>query len=333
MDTIGWGIVGCGGIARQFAEGLATLADARLVVVAARDLGRAQDFAQHLSSEGQQVRAVDEYAAVWNDAEVDVVYIATTHQNHVALAKAAIAAGKAVLVEKPVGLHASEVKALIDQARDAGVFLMEAMWMRFIPAFRRLQADLQAGVIGPPCLIQADFGIAIDSQDPRHRMLDPSLGGGALWDLGIYPLTFARVLFADDPLQVHSDWIPAAETGVDEMALIQARYPGNRLAQLSCGFRLRVPHQGRIIGPQGRIVIDDFFHPQGYTIERHGQEPQHVKAPFTSTGYQFEAAEVQRCLRAGLTESPDCPLDETAAIISCMDDLVQSWGLRYPASS
>lgn len=333
MDSIGWGIVGTGGIAQDFADGLLEVPDAQLLAVAARERASAERFAQARQAKGQQPAVCDDYAALMHDPQVDVVYIATTHHNHVALARQAIAAGKAVLVEKPVGLHADEVATMIAEAQAAQVFVMEAMWTRFMPAIIELQRVLAAGIIGPVRLLQADFGIDLPDLRPCHRMLDPALGGGALWDLGIYPLTFARLIFGSKAQQIHSTIVPAPETGVDELSALLAHYPCGGVAQLMSGFRLRVPHQARLYGPQGRIVIDDFFHPQGFTIEPHEGEAQIVERPFSGPGYQFEAAEVQRCLRQGLSESPHCPLGETLELITTMDELVQHWGLRYPRSA
>jgi predicted dehydrogenase len=329
-----WGFIGCGGIAEGFATGLLTLPDAELVAVAARAEEKATAFAEKYAqaADGPTPRALDDYQALVEQDDIDAVYIATTHHNHVTWARAAVAAGKAVLVEKPVGLHTDEVATLIDEAKAANVFLMEAMWMRFIPAFVDMLARLRDGVIGEPQLVQADFGIQHD-WNPDERMLNPALGGGALWDLGIYPLTFARIIFDDDPEYIHTAWRPAADTGVDELSAYLASYSDGRIAQLSSGCRLRVPHQGRIYGPKGAIILDDFFHPHGYRIELHDQEPEVVSLPFDSSGYQYEAAEVQRCVRAGLLESPHCPTSETLGIIRDIDGIVQQWGLRYPRAT
>ncbi|TVR07449.1 MAG: gfo/Idh/MocA family oxidoreductase [Planctomycetota bacterium] len=329
-EVFRWGILGTGGIAKDFADGLAELPDARLHAVAARKRASAQAFAQSRADKGQHPQVCDDYAAVIQHPEVDVVYIATTHHNHVALARQAIAAGKAVLVEKPVGLHGDEVATMVAEAQASGVFLMEAMWTRFMPAIQALQHALAEDVLGPVRLVQADFGIDLPHIDAQHRMLDPALGGGALWDLGIYPLTFSRLIFGCDPHHIQSIMIPAPETGVDELSAILARFGDGGVAQLMCGFRLRVPHQARIYGPKGRIVVDDFFHPQAFTIEPHEGEARTENYPFTGPGYQFEAAEVQRCLRAGLQESSVCPLQETLALIRIMDQLVQQWGIIYP---
>ena len=164
-------------------------------------------------------------------------------------------------------------------------------------------------------------------------MLNPLIGGGSLWDLGIYPLTFASLLFGSTPERFSGLHQAAAETGVDEQAVIIGQFPGGGLAQLQCGFRLKVPHQARLYGPKGRIVIDDFFHPHGYRIEVEGCDPEIIEDPYESTGLQYEAMEVQRCLAAGVSESLLCPLDESLGIISCMDRLLTHWGITYPKSS
>ena len=163
-------------------------------------------------------------------------------------------------------------------------------------------------------------------------MLDPAKGGGALWDLGIYPVTFVRLVTGQAPSVVYAVRNPAPETGVDQDSAFLLQYPWGLMAQLFCSFRLRVPHQARLHGSAGSIIINDFFHPQGFCIQRPGEEAQDVSLPFDGPGYQFEAAEVQRCLCAGLTESPVCPLDETLEIITCMDEIARQWGVTYPPS-
>jgi predicted dehydrogenase len=250
MEFIRWGIIGCGAIARGFTNGLTRLPDARLEAVAARDPKRAAAFIAENDPAQQDARVLPDYQSLIEDPDVDVVYIATTHHNHVALAHAAIGAGKPVLVEKPVGLHASEVEGLIAAARSRGIFLMEAMWMRFLPAFQAFQDTLASGIIGPVQLVQADFGIDIEAE-AHGRMLNPALGGGSLWDLGIYPVTFARLAHGADPVLWQGFHQPAPETGVDQQAVIIGNYPDGGLAQLQCGFRMKVPHQARVYGPKG----------------------------------------------------------------------------------
>ena len=210
-----WGFLGCGSIARGFAEGLKTLDDAELIAVGARDADRAQAFATEFGA----LRSYDSYQAVMDDEDVDVIYVATTHHNHVALSIAALESGKAVLCEKPVALNATQFDHVLRAVERHNSFFMEAMWTRFIPAVQELQRRLASGVIGDVQLIQADFGIDHD-WDPRERMLNPELGGGSLLDLGIYPITFASMLFQDQPENIHGFMQPAPETGWTNYQLI-----------------------------------------------------------------------------------------------------------------
>lgn len=207
---------------------------------------------------------------------------------------------------------------------------MEAMWTRFLPATLKLLELLNSGVIGEIKLVQADFGI-VHEAGPEGRLLNPDIGGGALWDLGIYPLTFTHLVYGGDaPEALESLMVPAVETGVDEMSTMIARYPKGRMAMLQSGFRLQVPHQARIYGDKGRVVVDDFFHPSGFTVYGADGGIEEHSHPYPSTGYQYEAAEVQRCLRSGLLSSPLCPPEETLSLIKIMDEQVKSWGLQYP---
>ena len=327
MSLIRWGILGCGGIARSFAKGLLELPDARLVAVASSDADRAKTFATEWKAE----KAFGRYEDLAKCSEVDVVYIASTHPGHYPHAKLCLEGGRHVLCEKPITMNAAQARSLQKIAQKNQGFLMEAMWTRFIPAVLRLQEMLAQGVIGKVQMLQADFGISNDWA-PTHRMVDPAKGGGALLDLGVYPLTFARLIMGADPITIQGQMIPYPATGVDGLGAYLLSYPQGRVALLSSSCTLKTPHEARIFGDKGRIVVPDFFHPQGFTIHRHDTsvaEVEEVKVPFVSTGYQFEAAEVGRCLRAGLKESPKCPMSETIAIMESMDALRKQWGLTY----
>ena len=313
------------GTLAKFAEGLQTLPDAELCAVASRDVDRAESFAKRWGVPTYY----HDYQMCCQDSSVDVVYIATTHHNHVELSLLALQAGKAVLCEKPVALNAQQFERVIEAAKAQQCFFMEAMWTRFIPAMQALQRQLSAGVIGDISFIQADFGISRE-WSPEGRMMNPQLGGGALLDLGIYPITVASMLFNDQPTSVQGVMQPAPETGVDQLSAYLCQYSGGRVAQLMSSFRLRVPHQARIYGTEGRVVVDDFFHPHGFTIERDGAPAEVIDMPYSSTGYQYEAAEVERCLAAGKQQSELCPWSDTQAILATMDTLRQQWNFTYP---
>ena len=254
--------------------------------------------------------------------------MATTHERHHANAALALAAGKAVLCEKPLTLNGRQAQDLVDLARRHDVFLMEAWWTRFFPAVEALLADLAAGAIGPLRVVQADFGVR-DDWAPDHRMVDPARAGGALLDLGVYPLSFAHLLFGQSPVNVQGMMRPT-ERGVDAQSSVLLGFPDGGQALLMAAVDVHIPHQARLYGPGGSIVVDDFFHPQAYTVLPRGGTPRRVEHPFPGRGYQFEIAEVAACLGEGRRESPRRPLADTLAVMATMDALRTSWGMRYP---
>ncbi len=319
-----WGILGCGNIARQFAEDLRLVPGQSLAAVASLTPGKAATFA---AAHGAGA-ALDDYEALCRRDDVDAVYVATTHERHHANTRLALAHGKAVLCEKPLTLNAAQARDLAAAAAVADCFLMEAMWTRFFPGVERLLGELAAGVIGEVRLLQADFGIRHE-WDRSSRMVNPALAGGALLDLGIYPVTYAQLIFRADPIARFS-LMRRSDQGVDAQSAYLLEFPGGGQAQLMSAFDLKVPHQARIHGTRGRIVVDDFFHPAAYTVEAEGQPPRRVEDPVPGHGYQFEILEVDRCLRAGLRESPKRPLATTIAVMDTLDALRAPWGLRYP---
>ena len=325
MDKmINWGILGCGNIANKFATDLQTVSGSVLRAVAAQDLDRAQNFAKKHTVE----RAYSNYTTLVNNPDLDVIYVATTHNFHYEHAALCLAANKAVLCEKPICVNAQEARKLVELSREKDIFLMEAMWTRFLPAVIRLKKDLDSGIIGTPQLVQADFGIT-KPQEAGSRFYENKLAAGALLDLGIYTINFANIVFGSHPERI-SGYAQFSDQGVDQLSTYNLLYSEGRQALLSAAVALPTPHQARIYGDKGRIVIDDFYHPQQYQIILNGKKPQQVDEIFDGFGYLYEAREVQQCLLDGKTESMICSLDETVAIMQVMDDLRKQWGLRYP---
>jgi predicted dehydrogenase len=321
-----WGILGCGNIACQFAADLARVPGNRLHAVASATAGKAAAFAAANGGEAPP-STHDDYLALLDRDDVDAVYIATTHERHHGLALAALARNKATLCEKPLCLNAHQARELAVLSSTRQVFCMEALWTRFIPAVEALLAELSDGVIGEPLLLQADFGID-RPWDPAGRMLNPALAGGALLDLGIYPLAFARLVLGH--IQQVTGLARLASTGVDAQASCLVECQNGRHGLLMSALDVRVPHQARIVGREGRIVVDDFFHPQSYTVLRHDSEAREVRLPFPGHGYQFEIQEAAACIRAGAHKSRKHPLSASIAILEAMDALRDDWGLRYP---
>ena len=322
-----WGILGPGSIAEKFATGLSVLPDARLAAIGSRNLDRAQAFADRFGAE----RAWGSYEKLANDPDIDVVYIATPHPVHFPAAKLCLEAGKAVLCEKPFTVNAEEAAELIELARSRNLFLMEAMWTRFLPSFMHLRQLLSDQAIGEPRLLTADFGFAHNG-GPEHRLFNPLLAGGALLDVGIYVCSLASMIFGT-PARIQT-LAHLGETGVDELATFTFEYGNGALAQLNCAVRLDTPNEAMIAGTQGMIRIPAFWWKgERLTLHRPGQAVDVLDLPMEGNGYNYEAAEVMRCLRAGEIESSVMPHAETLAQIQTLDAIRAQWGLEYPMES
>ena len=323
-DKIRWGIIGTGSIAQQFARGLQQLADAELVAVGSRSQQTADTFGDAFNVP----RRYPSYEALAADSHVDVVYISTPHPMHHDNTLLCLDAGKAVLCEKPFTINAAEARTLIERARTKRLFLMEAMWTRYFPVMYRLRELLAQGVIGEVRIVQADFGFRAPF-DAKHRLFAPELGGGARLDVGVYVVSFTSMILGK-PNQVVS-LADLGATGVDEQAAMVLGYDGGRLAVLSTAVRTETPQEVIICGTEGRIRVHrQFFQPRKLTVEVYGKERTEIEMPIEGNGYQYQAEEVARCLRAGKLESEIMPLDETLAIMETLDQIRAPWGLKYP---
>jgi predicted dehydrogenase len=317
-----WGILSTGGIATSFVNDLRLLPDGEVAAVGSRSTEAAEAFA----ARHEIPRAYGSWLELAADPDVDVIYVATPHSGHYAATQECLAAGKAVLCEKPFTLDRASSADLIDQARKRGVFLMEAMWTRCNPAVLRAQELVADGAIGEVTTVIADFGVA-GPFPPEHRMRAKALGGGALLDLGIYPVTIAHV-FLGAPDHVTA-WAHLTDEGVDENTGIVFGYDSGAVAALTCGIVGATPVSATVTGTRGRIEFAPAFVPQGLTLHRPGAEPEAVPMQFPGLGYQYEAAEVQRCLRAGEVESPLVPHAITLEIMGLLDDIRAQIGVSY----
>jgi predicted dehydrogenase len=322
---IRWGILGAGGIAGKFAGDLVRTPGNTLAAVGARQADRAADFAARFGAP----RSYGSYRELVSDPGLDVVYIATTHPGHHEQALMAIEAGKAVLIEKPVCLNAADAREVFSAAEAAGVFAMEAMWMRTNPLIRKAQELVAGSVIGEVVSVQAEMGLGLPF-DPAHRLYDLANGGGALLDLGIYPVTFGWI-FLGPPAAVAVTGALAA-TGSDATVAMQWSYPDGRDAQLWCSAPVKAPYRGLVVGTEGWIRTEGrFYRPTALTVMT-GDRESRIEDPLGSdvAGYGPEIVEVARCLRAGLTESPLIPAADTIAILELLDGARAELGVRYP---
>jgi predicted dehydrogenase len=322
--AVRWGILGTGRIAGVFAEGLRELPDARLVAVGSRAQDTANAFGERYSVPRRHVT----YEALAADPEVDIVYVASPHSSHAEDSILCLRHGKAVVCEKPFTINASEAQQVIDVARAEGRFLMEAMWTRFLPAMARVRELLAQGAIGAVQLVTSDFGFRT-SVNPKSRLFDLALGGGGLLDVGVYPVSLASMVFGGEPDKIAS-MAHLGETGVDEQAAAILGYGPLRMGIIWTAVRTSTPMETTIMGSEGSIRIHSpSWRPTRLTITR-GEQAEEIEFPFPGNGYQFEAAEAQRCLRAGLLESEVMPLAESVRVMRTLDRIRAQWGLRYP---
>jgi len=322
--NVRWGILGTGGIAASFAADLPRVPGAQLAAVGSRTDAAAAAFAERHGV----ARAHGSWAALAADPEVDVIYVATPHAFHLDAALACLAGGKAVLCEKPMTLDLATSQRLVLEARDRGLFLMEAMWMRCNPAVRRIAELVADGAIGEVTAVHADFGLQ-GPFEPTHRLLDPTLGGGALLDLGVYPLNLAHLILGT-PATVHS-WARLTAAGVDDNTGMLLGYESGAVAALTCSLVGETRNAASITGTLGRIDLPQgFFVPRSFRLHRVGAAPEEMSFPFEGGGYQYEAAEVQRCLSEGLQESPLMPHATTLELMKLMDDIRAQLGVVYP---
>lgn len=319
MKPIRWGIIGCGGIAHKFAKSMQVVDTGDVVACASRTPGKAAAFA---SAQGLPA-AFDNYEALVESPEVDAVYIATTHNYHHENIKLALEAGKAVLCEKPITVNTSEAREVAALARQKGLFLMEGMWTRFLPVIRKVRAWLDEGAIGEIRTLRADFCIDV-IKDPKHRIYNPDLAGGALLDAGIYPVSMASFVMGEQPERVTA-LAHMGETNVDESTGALFGYENGQLALLSCSVNSGSANRLEIAGTQGRIEIPgNFLSADRAVLSPKKGDPVRHETPFKAEhGFSFEIAAANTAIAGGQIEHDVIPLDESVAIMATMDRIRQ----------
>jgi len=324
-SSVRWGILGAGGIAGTVAVDIAGTPGNALHAVASRSAERAAAFA-----DAYDVRSsYGSYTDLLADADVDVVYIATTHAQHHEHALLALRSGKPVLVEKAFTLNARQAREVVAQARARELFCMEAMWTRLNPLIRRAVEIAQGGEIGEVLGVRTDLS-KLFPYDAAHRLYDLGAGGGALLDLGVYPATVAWMFLGrPDAVQAVGTLAP---TGADVTVSQQWRYDRGPVSQLYCSSAGPSPFGGLVNGTDGWISIEPRLHRPELLVVTRGSEVEIIEAPpVPGNGYTLEIEEVERCLREGRTESEHIPLDETVEILEVLDEVRRQLGVRYPA--
>ncbi|HWB27184.1 MAG TPA: Gfo/Idh/MocA family oxidoreductase [Chitinophagaceae bacterium] len=328
-QVIRWGILGAGRIAAKFASDLLLVQDALLVAVGSGNKERAAAFAEKFNAE----RSYGSYEELVADAEVDIIYVATTHNFHYENTLLCLNAGKAVLCEKPFAMNSRQVKEMINVARAKRVFLMEALWTKFLPQYNKVLEMLKEGIVGDIRSIRADFGFR-PKEPVSPRLFDPALGGGTVMDIGIYPV-FITLSLLGRPGAIEATMSPAS-TGVDLQCAMLFKYDDGALAQLFSTNDTDTATDADIYGTKGRIRLSGRFHELSAVVDYtpwgdNKTQRIHVEKDAAGWGYQYEARHAGECLRKGLTESPVMSHQDSIDLIETLDTIRQIAGIHYPA--
>lgn len=317
------GIIGAGWIAEKMAQALSSTDDICVHAIASRSIGKATAFAE----EWNIPKAYGSYEEMVADKEIDLVYIATPHSHHFPHAMLALENGKPVLVEKAFTANAREAERLLETARSRNLFITEAMWTRYMPLSHKVSEIMKSGIIGEPRILTATLCYMMED---RERIVKPELCGGALLDLGVYALNFARMYFGTDIVRTVSN-CHLGRSGVDMHESISLSYRDGKMANLQSGALCLNDRQGIISGTEGYIRIDNINCPEVVEVFRNYELVERYTRPDDMVnGYEYQVIEARRCIEAGLIESTMMPHEETLGIMRQMDDLRAEWGVEYP---
>ncbi len=335
MKTTKWAIVGTGNISSQFADGLKHVEGAQIYAVASRNKQTAQAFADKYGI----TKAYGSYEEMAKDDEIDIVYIGTPHPAHLENSLMYLEAKRAVLCDKPLGVTAAEVKTMVAKAREMDVFFMEGIWTRFFPAVKQALEWVKSGRIGTPKTFIANFGYD-GSRNRNQWRFNKAMAGGAMLDVGIYPLSTAFAAFGSDYSTVSGAALMNA--GIDEVNSFTLEYPDGRIAAMNSGIAAWLDNRVVITGSEGCVILGEDGDPWWHASRAALRFPETdllagkgsvelFDMPYPSTGFQYEAAAVQQYVTQGLKEAPEMPMDESIKIAETMEQLLRSWGAEYDA--
>ncbi len=320
--------MGAGLIARKMADALKINEDSHLYAVASKSSSKAKKFAEE-----NNVDNFCSYHEIVNDKNVDLIYVATTHNFHYENAKLALEHGKHVLVEKAFTVNAKQARELVSIAREKKLFLMEAIWVRFLPSLINLKNIIQNRELGDVKVINISFGKFIDPQHEK-RLKEPGLAGGTTLDMGIYPISFVCYLLGELPVEIKS-MTCFSELGVDEISNYMFRFPSGCLTNISTSYNLNMRNEAKIYGTKGFIEFPEFHVGEQFTIYKHNRTNEikdtiEVYEKNHSNGFIYQVEEVVRCVKEGKLESKIISLNETIGIMEIMDRMREEWGFKYP---
>jgi len=324
MEKFRWGLMGAGRISGWFAAGLSAVPDAEIYAIGSRTQEKAEAFAAQYGV----TKAYGSYEALLADDRIDVVYVGTPVRTHYECVKMCLEAGKHVLCEKTFTVNGREARELQALARAKGLFLMEAMWMKAQPANVEMRRWVRDGLLGEIRAVDATF---YTKAMAGHRLYNHDIAGGALLDITVYPIAEACCMLGHAPSEICST-ASICSARVDSFDSIVLRYPNGAAAHISGGLAPERTVLFYVEGTEGRILLtrDHFFQlERAAACDYAGNVLASVEAPFRKNGYEFEAEEVMRCIRAGKTESDLVPLSESIAVLEIMDECRRQWGFRY----
>ncbi len=322
---VNWGILATGKIAHTFAKAVNYVDGAKLYACASRTVEKAEDFGRQYGAE----KAYGSYEELARDENIDVVYIASPMSCHYENAKLCLENGRNVLCEKSVTLNGEQLSELLELAKEKNLFFMEAMWTKCLPAFLKAKQWIAEGRIGEIRAIRADFSNAVDF-DPEDRLFRPELGGGALLDLGVYPISMITAFLGFEPEEIHSA-VNIGKLGVDMNESVIMQYK-NAYASFVAGFDIDNDNRCVIVGTEGRIA----FNPWAFCTDtvrlydRCNRLSEESITPHLCNGYEYEIMEVMKCLSEGRKESTLVPQSDTVSVMRIMDSLRKEWNFRYP---
>lgn len=317
------GILGAGHIASKTAATMGALEEVECYAVASRTLSKARAFADEFGFQ----KAYGSYEEMLDDPAVELVYVATPHSHHYEHMMMCLEKGKAVLCEKAFTMNGAQARKVAEYAQAHGLFAAEAIWTRYMPSRKMIDAVIASGVIGKVNTLTANLSYVIEQ---KQRIIDPALAGGALLDIGIYGINFALMHFGTDIARVESS-VMMTETGVDGMETITIFYRDGRMAVLTHSIYARSDRKGIIHGDKGYIVVENINNPQSVSVfDMEDRLVRKLAVPQQISGYEYEFLECAEALRGGKTQTASMPLADSVYVMDFMDDLRKSWGMVYP---
>jgi len=324
MSSFRWGIIGPGRIAKKFADCIQALPNSKVQAIASRSSNNLQSLVTEFHADS----GYRNYEELVQDKNIDAVYIATPHRFHYENAKLCLKYGKPALIEKAFTVNALEAESLAVEAKKQSVFMMEAMWTRFLPIYCQVERWLKSGKIGEVSLAISSLGF-VAKRDLNDRLLNPALAGGAVLDLGVYAMAVSQFIFNKPPVSIKAVGF-IGETGIDESISTSLDYGDGHLSQFACTFLTRPSMKVEIFGTKGEIAILPVYNSSERTsLTLNGREKL-VHLPHRINGFEYQIEEAQRCIRAGKLESPLMPLSDTVDILRVLDEVRKQIGVSYP---